>query len=170
MHAKHAVEAVVLDRRAEIEFVAAWVERSIQENLSLFVARFVVEACFGKQPSSPRVEIRQYGAGCFVNASPLLADALRAQQGLEEAEAAIRDGNFSTVILSRILDAVQDGVLCHDDLMASLNARREPTRLILTGCDSETAVALLPEMSAAGWGTLPERWTSAKRNPGHHYP
>jgi cob(I)alamin adenosyltransferase len=68
-----------------------------------------------------------------VNARPILADAGRAEIGLEEAETALRSGKFDLVLLSQILTAVDEGLLTEVDVLGLVSARPEHVGLILTG-------------------------------------
>ena len=133
-----SIQAVFLDPLREAAFTKTCVTRAVQEAVPLFCGRFLTDLDFGgvlrRGTLTPWVVLRQYGNSCFVNARPLLADALRAEVGLQEAEAAIRGGTQRIVVLSQILDAVQDGLLCSQDLAALVDARSSHTRVIFTGC------------------------------------
>lgn len=134
---EHSVQTLVVDRHREVDSLREITIHAVQQKAPLFVARFLTDMSVGEIGSLllPRdsIVLRQYGGSCYVNAPPSLADALRAERGLDEAETALRSGEFPIVVLSQILNAVYDQVLRPHDVAALVDARPGPVSLILTG-------------------------------------
>jgi hypothetical protein len=137
MDTAHARQIFVGDDGQEMRFLRQVCTQAVCDATPLFLARFLAEiSLVGRTPeflSSPWITLRQYGGSCFVNAPPPLADALRAETGLAEAEAAVHSGKYRIVILSQILDAFGAGLLTPEDLAALVDACPAHVRLILTG-------------------------------------
>jgi ATP:corrinoid adenosyltransferase len=137
MLATGAVELVLRDAAQEESYVRAMVKQAIQTRTSLFFGRFLNDLLSPDEARSlgakSNIVLRQYGYSCHVNAPPLLADAGRAEIGLEEAEAALRSGKYDLVLLSQILTAVEEDLLTASDLLALMDQRPEHVTLILTG-------------------------------------
>lgn len=138
MLTENPVTTIVGDGRQERAYLKEVVTQAAQNGTSLFLGRFLTDMNVGeiapRLSDSPWVVVRQYGSSYFVNARPPLAEALRAEQALEDAEAAIRSGKHQTVLLSQILNAVADDLLRPQDLAALVDARPGQVHLLMTGC------------------------------------
>ena len=141
-----AVEIVLGDFEQEKSQLRAIVTQSIQSQASLFVGRFLSDLPLPdgvrSQWATSKVVLRQYGCSLYVNAPPLLADARRAEIGLEEAETALCGGRFDRVLLSQFLTAVDEGLLTAADVLELVDARPRHVALILTGCTAPPALRL----------------------------
>jgi cob(I)alamin adenosyltransferase len=153
MMATGAVELVLGEAEQEETRVRAMVTQAIQTRASLFVGRFLTDLSVPDEVRSfwakSRVVLRQYGCSCHVNAPPPLADAGRAEIGLEEAEAALRSGKYDLVLLSQILTAVEEDLLTTADLLALIAKRPTRVTLILTGLHAPTDIIAECGRSAA---------------------
>jgi len=153
---KENVELVLGDDEQEESRVHAIVARAIQAKATVFVGRFLCDMTLPEPVASAwreaNVTLRQYGHSCFVNAYPPLADAGRAEIGLEEAEAALRSGKYDIVLLSQVLTAIDERLLTSFDLAALIEARPEDVALVLTGCNVPTELVAQCETSQQGGG------------------
>jgi cob(I)alamin adenosyltransferase len=152
MDAADAGQIFVGDELQETRFLQQVCAQAVRHSTPLFLACFLADRSPGDRltgfPSSRGITLRQYGGSCFVNAPPPLADALRAEMGLAEAEETLRGGRYSIVVLCQILDAVGEGLLTPDDLAALVDARPAHVRLILSGRSLPPAVAATPRLTA----------------------
>jgi cob(I)alamin adenosyltransferase len=112
----------------------------VEKQTALFFARFLADipASWDNNVTyslrySMRIVCRQYGRSYFVNACPPLDDVVRAEIGLEEAEAALQSGRHEVVLLSQILTAVEERLLSLQDVIRLIANRPPHVRLILTG-------------------------------------
>jgi ATP:corrinoid adenosyltransferase len=137
MDAAHARQIFVGDDGQLARFLRQVCTQAACDSTPLFLARFLTDLGPGELASefqsSPWIALRQYGGSCFVNAAPPLADALRAETGLAEAEAAVHSGKYRIVVLCQVLDAVGAGLLTSEDLAALVDACPAHVQLILTG-------------------------------------
>lgn len=152
MDAARTAEILVFEGREETRFLEQVSAQAVRNSTPLFVTRFLADLGPGDLApefmSSPWITLRQYGGSCFVNAPSPLADALRAETGLAEAEAAARSERYPIVVLSQILDAVGDGLLASEDLARLVDGCPPHLRLILTGHSLPPAVAATPCLTA----------------------
>ncbi len=132
------VEIVVADATAEKARVEAIVREALQEEgVSLFLGRFSEDLSSVEvnqlQQQGPNVVLRQYGLGCWVNVHPRLADIARAELGLDDAREAIRNDVYGVVVLSQILNVVDEGLLSVQDITELVESCPPHLHLVLTG-------------------------------------
>lgn len=151
MDAEHMVQMLILDSRAEAGLLRDVLARAIRDATPLYLGRFLTdlgwEDSATRMSECPGIVLRQYGGSRFVNAPPPLADGLRAEIGLAEAEAALRSGDHQFVVLSQFLDTLPEGLLTVEDLVSLIESRPAQVRLILTGRSVPAAVAATPRLA-----------------------
>ncbi len=82
---------------------------------------------------SSRLEVHQYGRGCFIRREPTEEDKKLAQEGLGQALAAMVSGRFQLVILDEINVALHLGLLHEQEVLSFVEARPQQVELVLTG-------------------------------------
>lgn len=87
-----------------------------------------------------RLDIRQYGRGCFIGREPEQADRDAARAGLDEARAALLSGRYDVVILDEANVAVSLGLIAEGELLALMAARPSGAELVVTGRYATEAV------------------------------
>jgi len=166
VNSSNSLEIIVADVSTEEARVKQVVQQAREESDSLFIGRFLTDLCFSeadeRMEQGPSIVVRQYGNSCWVNASSNLADAYRAELGLEEARDAVVSGRYSTVYLSQVLNTVAEDLLAAADLKELIELCPAHLRLVMTGdhlpagfaestapqrghCSTETAVNTLSE-------------------------
>ncbi len=133
--------------------------RALGAGLSVYIGQFIkgmryseisaletlAEALSSRAPS-PRLELRQYGRGCFLRRSPEPEDIEAARGGLAEARAALTSGRFDLVILDEANVAVALGLIPEDELVALIKARPADVELVVTGRYAPPAITALADL------------------------
>lgn len=116
--------------------------RALGAGLSVYIGQFIkgmryaeiatleqLSALLGKD----RLEVEQYGRGCFIFRDPAPEDLEAAAQGLDRALEVLRSGRRDIVVLDEINVAHSYGLVPDARLLELLDARPEGVELILTG-------------------------------------
>jgi len=80
-----------------------------------------------------RLEVEQYGRGCFIHRDPEQADIDLASAGLARAHEVLESGRYGLVILDELNVAVKVGVVTEADSLAIVAARPPAVELVVTG-------------------------------------
>ena len=80
-----------------------------------------------------KIEIRQYGRGCFIGRNPEDTDKALAAAGLAECAQSLKDGKWDVVILDELNIALHFGLIGEDEVRKALSARNPQTEIIITG-------------------------------------
>jgi hypothetical protein len=139
MLTRDCAHALFVDHCREVACLREITAETPQHPGPFFLGRFLTDLSVAEIAplllDFPGMVLRQYGGSCYMNAQPPLADAFRAELGLEEAEDALRGGKYRVIILSQILSAVHAGLLRPQDVATIVEARPPCVSLILTGSD-----------------------------------
>jgi len=82
---------------------------------------------------APRLEIRQFGRGCFILREPEAADIEAARKGFQESREAMLSGRYDLVVLDEINIAVEKGLVEEAALLELVAEKPENAELVLTG-------------------------------------
>lgn len=139
-------ELVVSHTKDENSRIEAIVTQASQADKTLFLGRFLTDLVLSvtmlSQWKKNGVVLRQYGNSYYVNACPTLADVRRVELGVEESEIALRSGKYDVVLLSQILNAVDEHLLTSPDIQRLANACPKHVSLILTGDKAPSEIAV----------------------------
>ena len=80
-----------------------------------------------------RLEVRQFGRGCFIGREPETADCESAQAGLAAARDAVMSEDWDLVILDEVNVALAKGLLAEGEVLDLLERRPASVELVLTG-------------------------------------
>lgn len=116
--------------------------RALGAGLSVYIGQFIkgmryaeiatleqLSALLGKD----RLEVEQYGRGCFISRDPAPEDFEAALRGLDRALEILRSGTRDLVVLDEINVAHSYGLVPESRMLELLDARPEGVELILTG-------------------------------------
>ena len=116
--------------------------RALGAGLSVYIGQFIkgmryaeivtleqLSALLGKD----RLEVEQYGRGCFIFRDPAPEDVEAAARGLDRAVEILRSGTRELVVLDEINVACHYGLVPEERLPELLDARPEGVELVLTG-------------------------------------
>ena len=87
-----------------------------------------------------RLEVRQFGRGCFIGREAEAADFEAARSGLDAARDAVLSEDWDLVILDEINVALSKGLLAECDVLDLLDRRPASVELVLTGRGAPGAV------------------------------
>lgn len=87
-----------------------------------------------------RLELRQFGRGCFIGREPEAADFAAASAGLEAARNAILSEDWDLVILDEINVAMAKGLVVESEVLDLLERRPPSVELVLTGRGAPEAI------------------------------
>ncbi len=116
--------------------------RALGAGNSVFLGQFIkgmryseIEALerLGAAFGPGRLEVRQFGRGCFIRREPEPADREAANAGLAAARAACLSGRFDLVILDEANVAMSLGLLAPEEVLALAAERPAGVELVLTG-------------------------------------
>lgn len=116
--------------------------RSLGAGFSVYLGQFIKGMKYSEivmfkklseELGKSRLELHQYGRGCFIRREPTEEDKKLAQEGLSQALAAMVSGRFQLVILDEINVALHLGLLNEQEVLSFVKARPQQVELVLTG-------------------------------------
>jgi cob(I)alamin adenosyltransferase len=136
--------------------------RALGAGLDVYIGQFIkgmryseiaaLEALDGALGAG-RLEVRQYGRGCFIGREPEASDFEAAQAGLAAARDAVMSEDWDLVILDELNVALSKGLVAESDVIDLLERRPASVELVLTGRGAPGAVLaradLVTEMRCA---------------------
>ena len=156
-----SVEIVVADAAVEKPRVEAIVREAFKEEGggSLFLGRFLEdfspEEAKRLRQQGPNIVLKQYGLGCWGNVHPRLADIARAELGLDDAREAIRSDAHRVVVLSQVLNIVDEDLLSAQEVAELIDLRPTHLHLVLTGDRMPAELASLVAERSVSRMTVP---------------
>lgn len=87
-----------------------------------------------------RLEVRQFGRGCFIGREPEAADIAAARAGLEAARNAVMSEDWDLVVLDEVNVALSRGLLDEGEVLELLERKPASVELVLTGRGAPEAI------------------------------
>lgn len=87
-----------------------------------------------------RLQVQQYGRGCFIRREPTEEDKRLAREGLDAVLDALESGSYHLVILDEINVALHQGLVGVQDVLDCIEKRPPQVELVLTGRYAPDAV------------------------------
>ncbi len=111
--------------------------RALGAGFRVFFAQFLKSGEYSEIKAlkvfAPRVEIAQFGRGCFVRGRPEKEDFELAQRGLRLAREKIFSGAFELVVLDELNLALHFGLIPLEEVLSLLEERPQGVELVITG-------------------------------------
>ncbi len=112
--------------------------RAVGAGYRVFIGQFVKGMEYSETKTisnyfDDKINIQQFGTGCFIKNEPSDEDIRRAQRGLEKIKQVIEENKYDIVILDEAFIAVYFNLFTVDDLIEVLNLKKENQEIILTG-------------------------------------
>ncbi len=130
------VQVYTGDGKGKTSAALGLVLRAVGAGLRVFIVQFVKSGKsseFGALAHFPdQVTIRQYGRG-FIEAEPTAEDITAAREGLAEARAALRSGEYQIVILDEANVAVHLKLFSVEELLGLIDSRLQDVEVVITG-------------------------------------
>lgn len=123
--------------------------RALGAGLSVYIGQFVKGMRYSEITTletlatalgSGRLDIEQYGRGCFIFRDPEREDKEAAAAGLVKARSALESGHYGLVILDELNVALHLGLVMEDDVLALVKARPRSVELVVTGRYASEAI------------------------------
>lgn len=119
--------------------------RALGAGLSVYLGQFIKAGRYSEIECleslvSARLTCKQYGKGCFIFREASDEDRVAAREGLVEARAALRSGEYQVVVLDEINVACSLELITVDDILDLIDERPQGVELILTGRHADEAV------------------------------
>lgn len=123
--------------------------RALGAGLDVYVAQFIKGMRYSEiaaletldRALGPgRLEVRQFGRGCFIGRKPGAEDRSAARAGLAAARDAVLSEDWDVVILDEINVALSKGLVDESEVLGLLDLRPESVELVLTGRGAPAAV------------------------------
>ena len=80
-----------------------------------------------------RLEIRQFGRGCFIKHDPSEMDMDMARKGLKECTKKLSSGEYDVVILDELTIALYYRLLTEEEVLKALRKKAIATEVVVTG-------------------------------------
>ncbi|WP_319480055.1 cob(I)yrinic acid a,c-diamide adenosyltransferase [uncultured Draconibacterium sp.] len=111
--------------------------RACGADKKVFIAQFVKGKTYSEikaiQNYLPKVDLKQYGRGCFIVKEPSNADIKAAQQGLNEIKKLIQSERYDLVILDEIFIALHYKLISVEAVIELVTNKPASLELVLTG-------------------------------------
>ena len=110
--------------------------RALCAGKSVFIGQFVKSMKYNETAIEnifERLDIRQFGQGCFIAREPEEADIQAARKGLEECRRHLVEGKYDVVILDELTIALYYSMLSIGEVTETLRQRHPRTEIVITG-------------------------------------
>lgn len=109
---------------------------------NVFIGQFVksmkynetkIEKLFDGSNGFGKIEIHQYGSGCFIDRNPAELDVKLAEEGLAACAKELTSGKWDVVILDELTIALYFNLLQRKAVETVINSKAENTEVAITG-------------------------------------
>ncbi|MDD2573428.1 MAG: cob(I)yrinic acid a,c-diamide adenosyltransferase [Bacillota bacterium] len=111
--------------------------RAVGAGLKVFIGQFVKGMYYSElnalQRFYPKIVVKQYGRGCFIEREPSSEDISAARKGFDEIKEVIMSGEYDVIILDEANIAVHFGLIPETDFVRLIDERPEGVELVFTG-------------------------------------
>ena len=116
--------------------------RALCAGKRVFIGQFVKSMKYNET----RLEVRQFGRGCFLDHRPEDEDVRLVQEGLRECAAILASGEWDLVILDELTIAVYFGLLSDKEILEVIGLRDTGTEVVITGRYASEALLALADL------------------------
>lgn len=110
--------------------------RALCAGKQVFIGQFVKSMKYNEiriETLFDKLEIRQFGSGCFIGREPSAEDARLAREGLRMCAEKMASGNYDLVILDELNIALHFQLLGLEEVLQALSHRAPHTEIVITG-------------------------------------
>lgn len=136
MDARGMVQVYTGDGKGKTTAALGLAVRALGAGKKVFVAQFVKGMRYSELNLLEKIDsivVRQYGRDCFIVKQPQQDDITRAREGLAEAAAILKGGQYDLVILDEACIALYYDLFTIDELLAAINGRASHVEVVITG-------------------------------------
>ncbi len=111
--------------------------RALGAGFRVFLGQFLKSGVYSEikalEKFAPRIEIRQFGRGCFVKGNPSEEDIRLAKEGFSLSRRKVLSSDFELVILDELNLAIHFGLLPLEEVLELVKEKPAGVELVITG-------------------------------------
>ena len=136
MENKGYIQVYTGDGKGKTTAAFGLVVRALCAGKRVFIGQFVKSMKYHEtriESLFDRLEIRQFGRGCFIRRDPEEADIRMAHKGFEECRVNLTSGEYDVVILDELTIALYYRLLTEKEVIKALLTKAAGTEVVITG-------------------------------------
>ncbi len=111
--------------------------RALGAGFQVFLGQFLKSGTYSEikalEVFSPKIEIRQFGKGCFIRGNPSEEDFRLAREGFLLCQEKINSGIYQLVILDELNLAIHFGLIPEDEILKLVRQKPANVEVVITG-------------------------------------